>query len=175
MRAGDTLLLVNAAKMNNSHALKVITVLAFGLFLFFLGYFRNFVFMAINAETSAIYYHAQGPDLPGFLQFLSSKDYDYLIKLKWILTILFTLVFFATSLFIMKIFFKEPVYLKICVILYSFLSVASFFMMGIGYFFRSFSYHAFNIARNIMHISQSPFTVLLLCVIAYYYKRTSKS
>jgi len=152
---------------------KLPLILLMALTIYFLGYFRNFLFVSINAQSSSIYYKDTTPTLPAFMSFISGKSYLYLIRLKWILTFLFSLSFCLSSMLFIRIFFTERIYLKICLIFYAFMMFASLFMMALGYIIPSFSVHAFNISRNLMHITQSPFTVLLLFAIAFYHKEGS--
>lgn len=159
----------------NKPAIKKLTLALFIMAVFALGYLRNFIFVTINAQASAVYYHDTRPVLNGFMRFTTQLGYSSLIQLKWFLTILFFLLFFLFSVAIIYLFFKEKLYLKICLVSYGFLLAAAGFITVAGMAAHSFSGHAYNIARNIMHITQSPFTVLLLLAFSYYHKRAVRS
>src|SRR6185437_8108127 len=147
---------------------KVVLVILTGVAIYFLGYFRNYIFLAINAQASSVFYHDTTPALSPFMNFLCGKSYIYLIRLKWILTFLFFIAFCGSSIIIMLLFFKQIIYIMICILSYTLMFITSLLMMAVGYIIPFFSVHAFNISRNIMHITQSPFTVLLLFMIALY-------
>ena len=152
---------------------KAIIVLLLLVAIFFLGYVRNFIFVTINAQTAAAYYHDTRPAVEGFMHFLASKDYSSLIYLKKVLTLLFFFLFFITSTLTLYFVFREALYVKICLALYGFLLLSAGIIVGLGIIIPSFYLHAYNISRNIMHITQSPFTIVLLLAFSYYHKRAA--
>jgi len=160
--------------MNQTRLIKI-SLLVFTLVLvYLLGYFRNFVFETINGQTSAVYYHDTRPVLPGFLEFLSDKDYKCLIRIKTVLTVFFAIAYFLMALLSIHQIYKEKTYNKLCGVFYGSLFLISLLFILIGVIFPSFSDHAFNIARNLMHIAQSPFTILLILMVIYSSKRVLK-
>jgi hypothetical protein len=161
--------------MNKNRLITISKLVIITILMYFLGYLRNFIFETINAESSAVYYHDIRPVLPSFMNFIYSMDYKHLLQLKLVLTILFAISFFFIALFGIYLLFKEKIYRQLSVIFYAALFLISSLFVLTGIVFPSFSDHAYNIARNIMHIAQSPFTILFLFMIIYYHKRTLKS
>jgi len=145
------------------------------IFCCLLGYFRNFVFLSINSQMSSVYYHDSFPILPSAMQFITHMDYTQLIRLKWILTFLFALIFCITATGSIYLIYKKKIYVFVCIVLYGTLFLVSTIFMLCGYLWNSFSLHAYNIARNIIHIGQSPFTILLLIMVIYYHKRLNST
>ena len=160
--------------MNRKIVNRILLVL-FLMALFALGYLRDFIFITINAQSSAAFYHDTRPVLQGLMQFTFNKGYSSLIRLKWVFTLIFYFAYLLTALCIVYLVFKERIYIHICLVLYGVLAATAFIVIMTGCLFHSFSIHTYNIARNIMHISQSPFTVALLLALGYYHKKNVKS
>ena len=161
--------------MSKSRLVKIGLLAVTLISVYFLGYFRNYVFETINGQTAAVYYHDTRPSLPAFLEFLLDKDYKSLIRIKAVLTVFFAFIYFLTALLSIRQVFIEKTYSKLCSVFYGSLIIISLLFILIGVIFPSFSDHAYNIARNLMHIAQSPFTILLLIMVIYASKRTLKT
>lgn len=145
-------------------AVAILFVIAF----FALGYFRNFIFLTVNEYASATYYHTQPPTLPGFLSFAADKSYPWLLNLKWVLTFLFLLIYCALSAFTALIVMKQKHIAIYCIIAYSLILSLALLLMGVGYIFHTFSHHAFNIARSIVHLGHSPIPIVLILCGTYF-------
>jgi hypothetical protein len=156
-------------------ARKIIIVFILVSAFYFLGYIRNYIFITINGQASAVYYHSPAPPLNEFMSSIGSKTYGWLLNLKWILTLSFTLIYCLVSMFSVFLLTGSRTFTKISLLLYGFLFAISGFFMAIGYLFYSFSPHAFSLARNIMHLGQSPLITLLILAGLYFFRNPNKS
>jgi hypothetical protein len=161
--------------MNKNRLIKLSKLVVITILMYFLGYLRDFIFVTINDESSAVYYHDIRPVLPDFMNFISTMDYKHLLQLKLLFTILFALLFFLIAFFGIYLLFKEKTYRQLCAIFYVSLFLVSSLFVITGIAFPSFSDHAYNISRNLMHIAQSPFTILFLFMVIYYHKNARTS
>jgi hypothetical protein len=165
----------SSLEMNKNRLIKISKLVVITILMYFLGYLRNFIFLTINDESSAVYYHDTRPFPPGFMSFISTMDYKHLLQLKLVLTILFAVLFFLIAFLGISMLFKEKKYRQLAAIFYGSLFFISALFVLTGILFPSFSDHAYNISRNLMHIAQSPFTILFLFMIIYYHRRTLES
>jgi len=149
---------------------KIITITLLVCTFYILGYIRYSLFLTVNEQAADVFYHASPPQLNSLLSFLNSKSYNWLLNFKWGLTLLFTIIYCIFSSFSVFILFKNKSYIKICILLYSSMLIVSAIFIGIGYIFQDFSHHAFNLARNIMHLGQSPLITLLILAGLYFYR-----
>jgi hypothetical protein len=145
-------------------------LILFALGFFLLGYFRNFIFLNINERASLLYYHSAYPPLPYFMGMFEAFDYNKLVTLKWVLTLLFTVLYVLLSAITLYTIFNDRSAAFIALSLYSLLFLVSFAFVIAGRIFTQFYIHAFNISRNLTHFEQSPVITLMLLLGVYYYK-----
>jgi hypothetical protein len=152
-------------------ARRLIIAIALICAFYFLGYIRNYIFVTINGQASATYYNSPAPPLNGFMTFIGSKNYNWLLNLKWVLTLSFTVIYCSLSMLSVFLLTRNKSFAKISLLLYAFLLVVSASFMAIGYVIYSFSPHAYSLARSIMHLGQSPLITLLILAGLYFYKK----
>ena len=152
-------------------ASKFITIALLVCIFYFLGYVRNYIFVTINAQAAATYYHTTPPPLNSFMSFIDSRSYNWLFNFKWFLTLLFAIIYCSLSALSIFILFKKKSYTTLCIILYLVMLIVSAIFMGLGYLFHNFSHSAFDLARNIMHLGQSPLITLLIVAGLYFYRK----
>lgn len=155
----------------NKFVVKVILLIVLIGALYTLGYLRNFVFVTINAQSSAIYYHDTKPLLQGFMQFIAGKDYKQLIHLKWALTLIFYLLFFILTVLSIYIAFKNTLYIRLCAAFYGFMLATAFIITITGYLFPVISVRTYDIARSILHLEQSMVPLIVISVISIMHRR----
>lgn len=140
---------------------KYIFLLLIVCILLLLGYYRDFVFRTINTLLQAKDYDAVFTS-PPTLQFLDHYTYPGLIRMKWALTLLFTLVYWGISLFAIKIVFDEKKYNRIAIGVYAVILLIAGLLMLAGYVFDALSGSMYEPARYLMDLLQSPVILMIL-------------
>jgi hypothetical protein len=129
--------------------------------LLLLGYYRDFVFKTINAVLQAKEYDALFTS-PPTLQFLDHYSAGGLMKLKWALTLLFTLVYLGITLFTIKIVFDKRKYNRLTIGVYIVIMLLSGILMLMGYAFDGLAERMYEPARYLMGLAQSPVILMIL-------------
>jgi hypothetical protein len=142
-------------------AKKYILLLLIVCILLLLGYFRDFVFKTINALLQAKQYDALFTS-PPTLQFLDGYSARELIKLKWVLTLLFTFVYWGITLFTIKIVFDKKKFNRLTNGVYIVVLLLSGLLMLLGYAFNGLAEHMYEPSRYLMGIAQSPVILMIL-------------
>jgi hypothetical protein len=145
-------------------------LILFSLCFFFLGYFRNFIFLNINERASLLYYKSAYPQFPSFMNMFESYNYNQLVTAKWILTFSFTLIYSLLSATALYVVFNQRQVAFITLGLYGLLFIISLIFIISGRIFLQFYVHGFSISRNITHFQQSPVITIVLLLGVYYYK-----
>jgi hypothetical protein len=140
---------------------KYITLLLIVCALLLLGYYRDFVFKTINAVLQARDYDAEFNSPPS-LKFLDQCSYGGLVKLKWTLTLLFTLVYLSITLFTIKMVFDKKRYTYIAIGVYAAITVLSGLLMLTGHIFEGLSGRMYEFALYLMSMAQSPVILMIL-------------
>jgi hypothetical protein len=130
------------------------------LFLVF-GFVRDFVFINLNEQASVTYYHSIESHVSASLHFLSAYTYPQLFALKWILTIAFALLFMGLTIAIVRLFYKEKIFLYLTMIAYGvlFLLAAIFFILGQ---IIPLQLNGYLISRFLMGIAEGPVVLMVL-------------
>lgn len=149
-------------KKNNKLFWKLIPAI---VIIFIVGYFREMIFVHINFQRTQVYYHETDLDynytFPGILLFLKKLDYAQLTQLKWILTLLFYLIYFGITYFLVSKIFKNKMYNLITVGAH----LLFFFIAGIFYVIGHFTgngLEGYTLSREFMGILQSPLLLMIL-------------
>ncbi len=129
--------------------------------LIFFGFYRDFVFKSINALIRAwddnIDY-----SMPTSLKFLENYEYSTLVNIKWVLTLLFAIIYLLISLFTVKILFNNKKYLLITIGAFIGVTLVSGLFIITGMVFHSISDKMYEFARYLMGMVQSPITLMIL-------------
>lgn len=131
------------------------------LIITFFGYYRDFVFVSINAYLKALEYDVDAP-LPSILSFMKNPDYSEVSALKWVLTLLFTLIYLGISLLGLKLIFNNRNYYYITIGLYVAITVVAGTFMVIGFVIKSAAPSLYEFSRYMMGIAQSPLILMIL-------------
>jgi hypothetical protein len=125
------------------------------------GFYRDFVFLNINAQMRATYYLHKDSELAPSMKFLETYSYMHLYYAKWVLTFLFSLLFMLYTIGIIRLYFPEKKYIRWAVIIYSLLfGIAALFWTG-GYL-ANHSEKGYLVARFLMDMTQSPIMLIVL-------------
>jgi hypothetical protein len=132
---------------------------------FIIGYIRELIFVHINFQRTQVYYHETDLDynytFPGILLFLKKLDYAQLTQLKWILTVLFYLIYFGITYLLISAIFKNKTYNLITIAshLVFFLIAGIFYLVGV---FTGKGLEGYTLSREFMGILQSPLLLMIL-------------
>jgi len=157
--------------MSKISPLRVIKFILLAILFFFLGYYRNNVFVSINERMACLYWRTAYPPLKGPLALFESCTYDTLITIKWLLTFGFTLVFTLLSIYTLNAVFKSRMYTQLCIVVYAGLFAVSLLFMVADKLIPGFNVHGYNISRSLMHLAQSPVLTFVLLLGIYFYRK----
>lgn len=108
-----------------------------------LGYFRGYIFVSINAMIE------------------TGNAGAYLLSLKWLLTFVFSILYFLLTYIFLVVIFRSQKYLWLSAGVYVFLFTVSFFAAVIGKFITSFE-NVYPFVRSVIEIAQSPIVLMIL-------------
>jgi len=147
--------------------LKIVVVT---LSLFVLGFFREFLFENINGQLYYLWKEESNPYLPKSLFFLDYISYWNLYYGKFILILLFSILYLYGSLVLVKLFFKERLYRKFTMFFFGgiFLLAALIFALGIPF---GAEHEAYGISRKLIEFIQSPLAGFFLIPAFALYKK----
>lgn len=138
---------------------KILTLFSF-ILLFIIGYIRESIFLVINSVLNNYPF----PYNPSYIpppEYLYSLTTQELINLKWVFTLIFSLLFMFFSWLIIHVVFNSRIYNKIVIYIYTFFISISFLIAGVGILFNCFEI-LYTPSRFIVGIIQSPLLVIIL-------------
>ncbi|HEX8517710.1 MAG TPA: hypothetical protein VF868_16040 [Bacteroidia bacterium] len=130
------------------------------LLLIGLGYYRDFVFKSTHALLRAwdletdYYIHPS-------LSFLENYEYETIVNLKWVFTILFSIAYLSATLIAVKFIFHNKKFMIITVWVYTGIVLLSGLLMLIGIISGS-TENMYEFARYFMGMAQSPLILMIL-------------
>lgn len=125
------------------------------------GYLRDSIFKSMNALLRA-WDLDQDYYLPRFLSFLENYEYNTIVNLKWVLTLLFSFLYLLFSVIAVKLIFDNRKYLKITFFTYIGIIIFSGLFILLGYIFNGTSEKMYEFARYLMGMAQSPVLLMIL-------------
>jgi len=144
-----------------SKSKKILHLSSIAVLLLFLSFYRDYVFRSINALLMAWDYNMDYPIHPS-LSFLKNWEYSSIVNFKWLLTILFSLLFLLLLLWTVKIVFNNKKYRNTSIATYIGIIVLASLFMLIGYIFTATAERMYEFARFIMGMAQSPLILMIL-------------
>jgi len=123
---------------------KKIFVIALLIAAILLGFLREYIFVSINHVIES------GGNANGNLSIL-----------KWVLTFLFTLLYFALTCGFLFMLFREKKHIRLAVFVYAVLVGVSFIAAVTGFLIASFD-SVYPFIRTVMGIAQSPIVMMVL-------------
>ena len=140
----------------------------FLLLLFGLSYSREVLFLSINSIISGeTTFYARTIKIPWLLQ----QPVDFLVHLKFILTITYSLLFALTTIFGLKFSFKEKLPLRLSLFTYSTLFTIAGLALIIVYLTNSFN-NAYPYFRHVIEYLHTPLIFLFLSVSNFVIRNT---
>jgi hypothetical protein len=129
--------------------------------LIFLGFLRETIFKNTNALLQA--WDADFDySMPVYLEFIKAYEYDTIVNLKWLFTLLFSLLYLGISCYAIKVIFNQKIFLKITLAAYLTLIIISGLFILTGLVLLPFSDKMYEFARYFMGIAQSPLVLMIL-------------
>ncbi|MBA3899287.1 MAG: hypothetical protein H0X62_03610 [Bacteroidetes bacterium] len=140
-------------------------IIFYGICLFFLlsalGYARDFTFVNINAALSDLWYQTNYHTFPNTLSFLETFSYNQLYQLKWLLTVVVSLLFLLIYILGIYLIFKKKKYIVWSLACFAFIYLISGIFYMYGYFFNDLA-RGYKFSRIFMGFIQSPLLLMLL-------------
>ena len=140
---------------------KLVTGIFLLVVIVWLGFLRDYIFININYIVDSLYYNHDVIHYHSFYSFLEPLDVSGLMTLKWVLTLVFTLVNFFLSVIILKQLFRNPeMPLKLIYVSY----LAIFIISGLFYLagkLGGFQELGYTLSRRFMGTLQSPVPLMV--------------
>lgn len=124
-----------------------------------IGFFREFLFMNINEQLFALWYD-EPSRASDAIPLLKSLDYYPLYYSKWILTALFSVLFYGLTIGVLHVVFNRTFWKEVALI-YGILIVCSVLAMAYGYFTGTL-HDTYLLARLFMGVAQSPLILMVM-------------
>jgi hypothetical protein len=151
---------------------KLVYLLSIVCIILFTGYYRDSVFKNINALIKAKDFDMDY-SMPGSLHFLQNYNYDTLLNVKWLLTFLFSAIYFLITFVTVKVLFGNKKYGMLTFIAYLAVVSISILLIFTGYIFPALSEKMYEFARYLMGMAQSPI-ILMVLIPAFKISETAK-
>lgn len=144
-----------------SRTIKITVVLITIIWVVFLGFFRDYLFVNVNYTLSYLYGERMYNYADSALEFLVDYKASTLYTLKWVLTVVFFGLYWLTGFAFIKLLYKKNSYIWIYTIIY----LALFVFAGLAYVggdVFSDPGEGYTLARQIMGWGQSPIPLMFL-------------
>ncbi len=141
--------------------MKRIKIIALVLLLFFLGFFREFLFENINSHLYYLWKGENNPNLPSSLLFLQNFEYWTLYYAKFFLIAVFTGIYLLVSILLVSQFFREKAFRNITIAFFIGVFAFSGIIFSVGYLLGS-GHEAYGISRKLIEFVQSPLACFFL-------------
>ena len=138
--------------------------------LFVLGFFREFLFESINGQLYYLWKEETNPYLPKSLYFIENISYWNLYYTKFILILLFSILYLFGSLLLIKLFFKERLYRKFTLFFFGGIFLLTALIFALGFAFGA-EHEAYGISRKLIEFIQSPLACFFLIPAFALYKK----
>lgn len=137
-----------------------------------LGFYRDTFFKNLNSQADVLHHRSPAFELSAGTGFLKQFTTDGLMKLKWIMTCVFSLLFFFLGWITLKLFFGERKNRQLLLFAYLFVFSLSLLVYLSGKLFPSWEEQAFSLARNLVQALQSPLIIMILIPVILLMKKS---
>jgi len=145
---------------------------AFTLLYVATGFFREFVFVNVNEQIRVTYYKVGDSQLAPSMRFLEGTDYGTLYYSKWILTLVFTLIFAGLAALIVKLLFAEKKFVRLTLLVYAGVFALGILFFGLGLLLGQ-QEKLYTIARFLAGLVETP-AMLIVLIPAFYLARSGE-
>lgn len=130
-----------------------------------LGFARESLFVHLNAQIDIINQGYNQVQFPRCWSFMENMSVEKLQLLKWVFTILFFIIFWAYTLLVVHLFFRQKRHYAYTHILYATTFFIGFFAILLGKLAPSLYDACYTFSRIVIGGGQSPlFTIMLIPV-----------
>jgi hypothetical protein len=127
-----------------------------------LAFFREFIFLNVNEQSRVTYYHSNDSNVAASMQWLSVFNYGTLYYSKWVLTVLFAVLFAFLASRIVKIFFGDLLFVRMTWLAYACLFCAGFLFYLIDKITNNKN-QLYETARFLAGLTEGPGLLVILC------------
>lgn len=125
------------------------------------GFYRDFVFKQINALLQA-WDHDIDYTMPPSLRFIADYNYDTIVNIKWLLTLVFSGIYLVIALLLIKRLFQNRLFSRITLFTYIGITVVSALFILTGMLLPHTAQKMYEFARYLMGMAQSPLVLMIL-------------
>ena len=125
------------------------------------GFYRDFIFRAINALLQA-WDHDMTYTMPGGFRFLESWQYSTVVNFKWLLTLLFSALYLLIAIIVVRYAFHNKKFIRITIAAYIGIILVSALFIITGMLLKSSAEKMYEFARYFMGMAQSPIVLMVL-------------
>lgn len=125
------------------------------------GFCRDFIFKSINALLQA-WDHDMTYAMPRGLGFFESYEYGTIVNLKWLLTLLFSLLYLLIAIIVIRYTFHNKKFVRITIAAYFGIICLSALLIATGLLLKNSSEKMYEFARYFMGMAQSPIILMVL-------------
>lgn len=148
-------------KLRNLNREKLIKLVLFIIIIVASGFLRLYLFENINHQLAYLYYEKDISYVTAELSFIKDYSYSSLMWVKWVLTILFTIVYLMLTLGVIRILFSNKEFIHITLFIFAIIIFVSFLLYSVLGFFNE-SVIGYRLARFCMGVVQSPLPLMIL-------------
>ncbi|MGB0404541.1 MAG: hypothetical protein ACPGEG_10625 [Salibacteraceae bacterium] len=153
---------------------KKISLLALGAVLFLLGFIREYSFESINKRLGALSNDQWQYELSSFLSILNSLEYPALYKIKFVLILVFALLFLAVTLVMIMVLFNKTIYLKYTILFFVTIFILSFVLYGLGYVLGNI-HKGYTMSRYLIEFIESPLATFFIIPALFLIEKQNRS
>lgn len=142
---------------------KLLFISLFSVTILLIGYLREFIFSNINNQiyiATHPFSNNQEKFVHPSLSFLHAYSAQTLSAYKWVLTVLFTLIYFLIGDYVIKNYLTNHSVRKLHFVTYLIMFGSSFIVSTVGFF--TPQQWTYTTARHIMGVAQSPIVLMIL-------------
>lgn len=129
--------------------------------LILVGAFRDFLFVNINFQLEFLWRNKLVNKTHSFFEFLNDYTYWEIYYAKFALTGVFTLIYLALTLILLKLIFNQRKFRKITMIIFAAMVGIALLFFGGGYLIGN-PHGGYDLANHFMKIVQSPMPAMVL-------------
>ena len=135
--------------MNKPGNKKYLATAGIIILLFVIGYFRDYIFVGINYRIASLTYNEFPDNLPPIPSFFLRFNIEELYLIKWILTILFTILYYSVSCLTVYYLFRQKKFIIYTTALFGAVFIISFIIIIMGYVIKNHD-DTYTLSRHLM-------------------------
>lgn len=158
---------------NNQRFRKTAFILLMIILYLLAGYFRDTFFKNLNSQIDVANGNSVPFEFSAGMTFLGELTAKSLVNLKWIMTVIFTLIFLLLGIITIRLFLKNKKNLRLLLFAYSFIFILAGIVLVTGKVFSGWEEKTFGLSRDLLHALQSPLIIMILIPVLLISQRKS--